>query len=79
MCGRQAGGEEELALEMWWRTAALDALQAYMVGPLATADSAEQARLQRILVQLLSPTLDAISAHTALQARSMQRRFLGSQ
>lgn len=54
---------------MWWRAAALDALQAYIAGPLATADSEEQARLQRTLVQLLSPTLDAISAHAALQVR----------
>lgn len=54
---------------MWWRAAALDALQAYIAGPLATADSEEQTRLQRTLVQLLAPTLDAISAHAALQVR----------
>ena len=28
MSAQQAGGEAELAMEMWWRAAALDALQA---------------------------------------------------
>ena len=55
---------------MWWRAAAVDALQAYVAGPLALADAAEQGRLQRTLAQLLAPTLEAICSHAAMQVRS---------
>ena len=52
---------------MWWRAAALDALQAYIAGPLASAPASEQGRLQRTLTQLLAPTLEAITSQGVLQ------------
>ncbi len=63
----QSGGEAELAMEMWWRAAALDALQAYVVGPLSRAEGQEAARLQRTIALLLAPTLEATCSHAAMQ------------
>jgi len=67
---RQAGGEAELAMQMWWRAAALESLQAYVAGPLRKADPMEQANLARSVAALLQPTLAAVSAHPPLQACS---------
>ena len=64
---RQAGGEGELAMEMWWRAAALESLQAFVVGPLRKADPTEQAHLARSVAAMLRPTLDAVSGHPSLQ------------
>ena len=69
------GGEAELAAEMWWRAAALEGLQAFVLGPLRQAVGAEQARLARSVAQLLQPTLEAICAHPALQVRAISSRF----
>ena len=70
----QAGGEAELAMQMWWRAAALESLQAYVAGPLRKADPMEQANLARSVAALLQPTLAAVSAHPPLQVRSMTVR-----
>ena len=67
----QAGGEAELAMQMWWRAAALESLQAYVAGPLRKADPTEQANLARSVAALLQPTLAAVSAHPPLQARTV--------
>lgn len=58
-----------MAMEMWWRAAALEALQAFVAGPLRQAGAVEQAQLARSIGQLLQPTLEAICAHPAMQAR----------
>ena len=58
-----------MATEMWWRAAALEGLQAFVVGPLRQALGTEQARLARCVAQLLQPTLESICAHPALQVR----------
>jgi predicted N-acetyltransferase YhbS len=62
------GGDAVLAMEMWWRAAALEALHAYVLGPLAAAPKADQLKLGRSVAQLLRPTLDAIAANVVLQA-----------
>lgn len=54
-------------MELWWRTAALQALLAALQGPLAGAPRAEQTRLQRRTAALLKPTLNVLTAHAALQ------------
>ena len=73
----QAGGEAELAMEMWWRAAALESLQAYVAGPLRKADPSEQANLARSVAALLRPTLDAVSAHPPLQVQWSLMTFIG--
>jgi len=75
----QAGGEAELAMQMWWRAAALESLQAYVAGPLRKADPMEQANLARSVAALLQPTLAAVSAHAPLQARNDRPCFLMTQ
>lgn len=68
--GLQSEGEAGAAVEVQWRAAALDALQAYIVGPLMAAPPPEQARLQRTLAQLLAPTLEAITSQNVLQVQT---------
>ncbi len=63
----QAEGEAVLAMEVLWRAAGLEALQAYMASVLPQAGRAHNARLQRLLGSLLQPTLDAVFASPALQ------------
>lgn len=58
-----------MAMELWWRTAALQALLAIVAGPLAAAPRADQPRLQQRAAALLKPTLDVLVAHAALQVR----------
>ena len=67
--GMQAEGETILAMELWWRAAALEALQAYMASVLPKASRSHSTRLQRLLGSLLQPTLDAVFGSPALQAR----------
>ena len=54
-------------MEIWWRSAALEALQAYMATVLPQAPRSQNARLQRLLGSLLQPSLDAVFASPALQ------------
>ena len=54
-------------MELWWRTAALQALAACVQGPLAQAFRSAQASLHKRAVALLKPTLDVLTAHAALQ------------
>lgn len=63
----QAGGEVVMSMEMWWRSAALEALQAFVLGPLKEASKAEATKLQKSVVALMQPTFEAISASPALQ------------
>ena len=67
----QAEGETVLAMELWWRSAALEALQAYMASILPQASRSQNARLQRLLGSLLQPTLDAVFGSPALQVRRL--------
>ncbi|KAK9798183.1 hypothetical protein WJX73_010462 [Symbiochloris irregularis] len=62
-----AEGESMLAMEVWWRTGALESLQAYMASVLPQASRSQGARLQRLLSSLLQPTLDAVIGSPALQ------------
>ncbi|CAL8466413.1 g5949 [Coccomyxa elongata] len=59
--------ETEAAAEMWWRASALQALQAFALGPLATAPRPEAERMQETIAALLAPTLDIISSLPPLQ------------
>ena len=63
----QAGGESQLAMELWWRSAALEALRAFTVRPLRACPPAEQSRLQKQVAALLHPTLAAVMTSAALQ------------
>jgi len=56
-----------VAMELWWRTAALQAFLAIVAGPLASAPRADQPRLFQRAAALLKPTLDVLVAHAALQ------------
>ncbi|KAK9820084.1 hypothetical protein WJX72_005985 [[Myrmecia] bisecta] len=62
-----AGGEAIMAMEMWWRAAALEALLAFVKGPLAQARRSESTKLQRAIGTLLQPTLDAVCSAPSLQ------------
>ncbi len=64
----QAGGEGVLAMELWWRCAALEALQAYVMSQLALCTRPEGVKIQKTVASLLQPTLDAIMASPVLQA-----------
>ena len=57
-------------MELWWRTAAVQALQACIQGPLAAAPRAQQPELLARAAALLKPTLDVLTAHAALQVRA---------
>ena len=52
-----------------WRAAALEALHAFIAGPLAAAPPAQCAALQEGVAALLAPTLDAICACPPLQVK----------
>ena len=57
-------------MELWWRTAALQALAACVQGPLAQAPRSAQGALHKRAAALLKPTLDVLTAHAALQVRN---------
>ena len=61
------GWDIETAAEMWWRASALEALHAFILGPLASARRAESRKLQETIALLLGPTLDIISSTPPLQ------------
>lgn len=63
----QEGFDIALAMEMWWRAAALEALHAYVLGPLAGAPRQDQPKLLKTIATLLQPTLDAIANQPLLQ------------
>ena len=63
----QAAAESDLLTELQWRIAALEALQAFVVGPCARATALQAASLAASCASLLQPTLDAICAAPALQ------------
>ena len=54
-------------MELWWRCAALEALQAYVMSQLALCTRQEGIRIQKTVASLLQPTLDAIMASPVLQ------------
>ncbi len=63
----QSSLDHLVAAELWWRTAALQALLAYVQGVVLQAAKADQARLCKRVAAFLKPLLDVISAHAALQ------------
>ena len=63
----QAAAESEMPTELQWRCAALEALQAFVLGPCARAIPLQAASLAATCASLLQPTLDAICAAPALQ------------
>ena len=66
--GLQAQAEAKLAVELWWRAAAVQALQSFVEGALAGMASGEALKLQRLVGSLLQPTLDALFLAPSLQA-----------
>lgn len=66
-CAVQSSLDHVVAMELWWRSAALQALLACITGPLAAAPRGEQPSLHRRAAALLKPTLDVLTAHAALQ------------
>ena len=66
----QSNLDHVVAMELWWRTAALQALLACITGPLAAAPRVEQAALYACAAGLLKPTLDVLTAHAALQVKT---------
>ena len=63
----QSNLDHVVAMELWWRVAALQALVACVQGPLAQAPRSQQAQLYKRAAALLKPTLDVFMAHAALQ------------
>ena len=61
--------EVAIAVELWWRGSAVEALRAFVLGPLAQAGRSESVRLQKTIGSLLQPTLDAISSLPAIMVR----------
>lgn len=61
------GWDIETAAEMWWRASALEALQAFILGPLTSAGRAGSRKLQESIAALLAPTLEIISSTPPLQ------------
>ncbi|PRW58658.1 HEAT repeat-containing 5B isoform X2 [Chlorella sorokiniana] len=66
-CSNVSSLDYVVAMELWWRTAALQAFLAIVAGPLAAAPRADQPRLHQCAAALLKPTLDVLIAHAALQ------------
>lgn len=67
-CSNVSNLEHVVAMELWWRCAALQALAAALHGPLAAAaPSPASAALHRAAAALLKPTLEVLGAHAALQ------------
>lgn len=67
----QSSLDHVVAMELWWRSAALQALLACISGPLAAAPRGQQPALLRRAAALLKPTLDVLTAHAALQVESV--------
>lgn len=65
----QASGETVMSMEMWWRSAAIEALQGFVLGAVRTASRSDAAKLHKSVVALLKPVLDAILVSPALQVR----------
>lgn len=63
----QSSLDHVVAMELWWRSAALQALAACTLGPVAAAPGVQQPALLRRAAALLKPTLDVLTAHAALQ------------
>ena len=63
----QAKAELTLSMELWWRTAALEALKALLLSPLVATPGVDSGRLQRRLAGLLQPTLAVMLASPILQ------------
>lgn len=57
-----------MAMELWWRAAALEALKALLLSPLVTVPSIEAVKLQRRVAAVLQPTLAVVLASPVLQA-----------
>ena len=74
----QAAAESDLLTELQWRVAAVEALQAFVVGPCARAGAVPAASLAATCASLLQPTLDAICAAPALQVISHTHNLLAS-
>jgi hypothetical protein len=75
-CARQITQASMRAHACRWRAAALEALQAFIAGPLrgAAEKLPDQARaLQERATQLLAPTLDAICSSPPLQVGGLCR------
>lgn len=68
----QTAAENDLASELHWRIAALEALHAFVVGPCSQASPSQAPTLTSASAALLQPTLDAICASPALQVTAMQ-------
>ncbi|KAL4425068.1 hypothetical protein ABPG77_010382 [Micractinium sp. CCAP 211/92] len=66
-CSNVSSLDHVVAMELWWRSAALQALAACTLGPVAAAPSVQQPALLRRAAALLKPTLDVLTAHAALQ------------
>lgn len=56
-----------MAMELWWRSAALEALKALLLSPLMPNAGAESERLQRRIAAMLQPTLTIVLASPVLQ------------
>lgn len=69
----QSSLDHVVAMELWWRCAALQAVPACITRPLAAAPRAQQPALLRRAAALLKPTLDVLTAHAALQVRQQGR------
>jgi len=67
-CGYlQAKAEVGMAMELWWRGAALEAFKALLLSPLVSTPGPESEKLQRRLAAILQPTLAVILASPVLQ------------
>ncbi len=64
----QANAEVGMAMELWWRAAALEALKALLLSPLVTTPTLESGKLQRRVAAVLQPTLAVVLASPVLQA-----------
>lgn len=73
--GMQTAAESDLASELPWRIAALEALHAFVVGPLSQATPVQSAALTASCASLLQPTLDAITTSPALQVSTVNTEF----
>lgn len=58
-----------MAMELWWRAAALDALKALLLSPLVSIPGIDSEKLQRRISAVLQPTLAVILGSPVLQAR----------
>ena len=57
-----------MAMELWWRAAALEALKALLLSPLVSVPSSDSEKLQRRIAAVLQPTLAVILSSPVLQA-----------